>query len=690
MDEYLSAYYSKRNFTRTPEPRGSVDDVGNTAFVVHRHDARNLHYDLRIASEGRLVCWAVPKGFSYDPAVKHLAVHTEDHPIQYISFEGIIPKGQYGAGPMNIWDIGTYELMRDDGIDAALRAGEIKLKLSGRKLRGEWHLVKLKKAVKDEWLIIKANDAYRSASWDGLFTLDLSMQPETGFPGPVAPMTCKSPSLPFSDPEWGFEIRLEGLRAVCVKNGKDIRFVKRGGEIPESAFLAGQFPGIGAIAPERAVIDGIVTAPDERGIPSRELLARKLADGAPSPGLVYQMLDILYFEGYDVTTLPYEKRKQLLSLVANGVPGMSFLDFVKGDGVLFAREAKRAGVSSVIAKKLDSPYEQGPSEHWKSVDLSNLEIEAGPTDHEAGKAAPRITHPEKPYFPELGLAKRDLVYYYRDVGELMLPHLRDRPVHIYRFPDGIHGKSFYQKHLPAEDIGDIDFIHIPGQDAEKESPYFMCNSMSALLHLINLGTIDLHAWFSRKGSLDHPDWIAWDLDPKGAGFAEVIKTAKEIGKILRGIGLTSFLKTSGRSGLHILTPVAPLYTYDQARMFAEGVARIVAHENRKTATVERNIDARGGRVYIDFLQNRRGQTLAAPYSVRPVPGAAVSMPVEWEELDRELSADAFTIMNAAERLSRRGDIFHPVLTVKQELDDAIRRLASYYPKNGDPVSGQGI
>jgi bifunctional non-homologous end joining protein LigD len=678
MEDYLQKYILKRNFKKTPEPRGTFnEEMESSSFVVHRHDARNLHYDLRIAFNGKLVCWAVPKGFSYDPSVKHLAVHTEDHPIQYISFEGIIPKGEYGAGSMNIWDIGTYKLMKEDNIGAGILKGELKLKFSGRKLRGEWHLVKLKKG-KDEWLLFKAKDAYQEKTWDSLLTLDLSKQPEADMPDRIVPMTYKTITQPFTDPEWGFEILHEGLRMICIKNGHVFNFIKDGGIIDDNVFLIEQLSFINEIAPERAVFDGIMVSIDENGLSSINILKQIIKDGAPSSNLYYYMLDMPNFEGYDISALPYDKRKMLLSFISGKNPRLHNVDYLKGNGDLFSEEAKKAGISAVLAKKLDSPYEQGESEHWKLIDLTKFDI-SGKSESTRyiipEPVAAQITHPEKVFFPELSLTKKDLVYYYNDVAELVLPYLKDRPIHILRFPDGIYSSSFYQKHLPGEITDNFEFITLP--DKEGEPPYFICKNKPGLLHLINLGSIDLHIWFSRKESLQYPDWIAWDLDPKQALFFDVIKVAKEIGKILHGIGLASFAKTSGKSGLHILVPIQPHYTYEQTRMFSESIARIVANENKSIATVERNIESRGDRVYIDYLQNRRGQTLVVPYAVRPVPEASVSMPLEWEELDKNLSIDMFTMKNAMERISRKGDILQPVLSTKQTLDTAIQKLDAF-------------
>jgi bifunctional non-homologous end joining protein LigD len=192
--------------------------------------------------------------------------------------------------------------------------------------------------------------------------------------------------------------------------------------------------------------------------------------------------------------------------------------------------------------------------------------------------------------------------------------------------------------------------------------------------MINLGSIDLHPWFSRRGSLGTPDWAVLDLDPKEAPFSSVVKVARTLGKLLRGIGLRPYLKTSGKTGLHITIPLRPEYSYQQARTFCEGVARFVANEHKDIATVERVVSQRGKRVYIDYGQNHQGQTIVPPYVVRPVPGATVSAPLDWDELDTELHPSQFTIETMPARITKRGDIFRGTLTDKQSLLPAIEGL----------------
>jgi DNA ligase D-like protein (predicted polymerase)/DNA ligase D-like protein (predicted 3'-phosphoesterase) len=677
MQDYLDRYIRKRNFAKTPEPGIDLaSDSINAMYVVHRHDARNLHYDLRIAYGGRLICFAVPKGFSYDPATKHLAVHTEDHPLAYIGFEGIIPKGEYGAGSMTIWDAGSYRIVHAENPDAAVAKGEVKIILSGKKLRGEWHIVKLK-SEKDEWLLFKAKDAYGKISWDNLFTsIDLSEQPETPMPELVTPMKHKSVSLPFSDPAWGFEILFEGYRVFCFKNGNDISFKNADGLVPENEYLRARLTKLAEAAPGRAVFDGLVVAVDGNGLPSKTILDGVLSEKSGAARLFYYMLDIVYFEDYDVRSLRYAMRKSLLSLVMSDNDRVLYVDYEKEKGELFAQEAGKAGVATVIAKALESPYDAGVSDHWKLIPLGN----PGWSGAAIGRIIPKrievkITNPDKLFFPELAITKKDLVAYYNDVADFILPYLSGRIVHINRFPDGIYGESFYQKHLADPP----DYIELITAD-DKTEPYFVCNNKAGLLYLANLGTIDFHSWFSRIRTIEHPDWIAWDLDPKGAPFSHVMRLAKEIGKIVRGIELVPFVKTSGKSGLHILAPIQPAYTYDQTRMFAESIARIVVGENGKIATVERNVELRGGRVYIDFLQNRRGQTLVPPYSARPVAAGSVSMPLEWEELEEGLTPEMFHIKNALERISKQHDPFTLFNSSKKDLAVAIGKLEGFYLK----------
>jgi len=207
--------------------------------------------------------------------------------------------------------------------------------------------------------------------------------------------------------------------------------------------------------------------------------------------------------------------------------------------------------------------------------------------------------------------------------------------------------------------------------------YAMCNDRKTLLTLINTGSIDLHPWMSRKGSLDSPDWAFIDLDPKEAPFSSVVRIARTVGRLLRGVGIEPYLKTSGSTGLHVCIPLKQGYTFDQSRMFCEAVARLVVRDHADIATVERAVSRREGRVYVDFLQNRREQTIVPPYVVRPVEAASVSMPLAWDELETEFAVADFTLVNAPARIEKTGDLFRTALSAPQDLGPAIQTLGKY-------------
>lgn len=280
----------------------------------------------------------------------------------------------------------------------------------------------------------------------------------------------------------------------------------------------------------------------------------------------------------------------------------------------------------------------------------------------------RFTNLDKVFYPEDGYTKGDLVEYYRAVWPHLAPYLRDRPLVLTRYPDGIHGKSFFQKNAP-------DFV--PGwieTHLVDDNQYFVCNDLESLLYVVNLGCIPLHVWSARRGSLDRPDWTILDLDPKGAPFEHVVRIARRIRELLDSIGVSSFVKTSGQSGLHVLVPLGARIDHDGARAFAEIVARLVAHDLSDIATVARPLGERGGKVYVDFLQNGFGKTIAGPFSARPQPGAPVSTPLRWSEVGARLDPRRHTIRTVPRRFARRADPMLAVLNTEVDLEKALGRL----------------
>ncbi len=679
MGKSIDDYRAKRNFGRTPEPapEGLDTRTPGARFVVHRHDARRLHYDLRIEMEGVLRSWAVPKGFSYDPKDKHLALRTEDHPLEYFDFHGLIPKGEYGAGSMTIWDRGRYEVLLAESPAQAVLDGELKLILRGRKLRGEWHMVKTRQE-ENSWLLFKSKDRYAGLARDSALGVDLDLALERDMPRSVRSMEAGGSRGAFSDPEWLFEARFEGRRLLIEKKGEQVRL--RG--------LKRRFDGLEQavrnVRAENALIDGVLLVQDENGRPDRERLARRLAGKSDDP-LCFYAFDLLYYDEFDLRPLPLVDRKGALRAILPPSAELLFLDHVLGSGEDLLRATEAAGLRGIYAKRAGSAYRAGAHGDWQSIqaqgqaqslDLGVAEALSKTQRHRTRNRV-KYSNLDKVFWPAEGFTKGDLINYYERVADVLLPYLAERPVHLNRHPDGIEGKSFYQRQAKEGTPAWVTTELIASDTHGEAIPQIICNDRDTLMYLANLGSIDLHPWLSRRGSLDSPDWGIIDLDPKEAPFGDVVRIARETGMLLRGIGLRPLLKTSGATGLHIYVPLEPGYTYEQVRMFCEGVARVVARDLKEIATVERVIGAREGKVYVDYGQNRRGQTVVPPYVPRPVRGASVSTPLEWDELDSDLHPSKFTIQTVLRRLDERGDLFRPALDDPQDLMPAVAQLEEH-------------
>ena len=322
-------------------------------------------------------------------------------------------------------------------------------------------------------------------------------------------------------------------------------------------------------------------------------------------------------------------------------------------------------------------------EHPEEPDEAAPDVPAETRDERGAPAARRpadrgrlrLTNLEKVFWPEEGYSKGDLIAYYRAVAPAILPFLRDRPVVLDRYPDGVTGKSFFQKNAADFTPAWVRTEEIHGDDGEA-TRYFVCDDEEALLYLANLGTVPLHVVSSRIGSLERPDWAILDLDAKDAPFAAAVEVARAAHRLCDEIELPSHVKTSGASGLHVLVPTGGRLTHDQARQLAELLARVVAAELPEIASVARLPGARRGKVYLDFLQNGWGKLLVSPYCVRPLPGAPVSAPLRWSEVGPRLSPKRFTIESMPRRLARqRRDPLAPILSARPDLASALARLA---------------
>ena len=836
----LSTYRAKRSLDRTPEPGARPATAGpppsaGGLFVVHMHAARRLHWDLRLEMDGVLRSWAVPKGPSPNRADKRLAVHVEDHPLEYGDFEGLIPEGNYGAGAVIVWDRGRWVPLEDP--EEGMKKGKLLFELRGYKLRGKWTLVKLKKGEK-EWLLIKEKDAYVSADSElppesvlsGLTVEELKTGKDRAAPvlkalarlkaprravtvAEAEPMLAETREQPFSKPGWLFELKLDGYRVRAAREESEARLLTRKGND-----IAAAFPELGralaALPFEGFIFDAELVVPDEAGRPSFQRLQNRVRvsrglevrRGAVEAPAVLYVFDLLAFEGYDLRPLPLEQRKALLEQVVPRVGPLKYLSHFEKDGEALYEQVVKMGLEGIVAKKADAPYRAGRSPNWLKIradrtddfivvgftrpkgsrsgfgaldlgayqdgklvyagragsGLTDAELKdvtatlergiretpafTGPVPPDAGhtwveptliaevrykewtdegllrqpvfvrfrddkpvseiakkgagsgerdlEEPPAITpgesgvaHPEiklsnldKVFWPDEGYTKGDLIEYYRAISPWMLPYLTDRPLVLTRFPDGINGKSFFQKDAPEYAQAFVRTITIWSEDSQRELDYFVCDNESSLLYIANMAAILLHVWSSRVETLEAPDWCILDLDPKDAPFTDVVTVAKAVKALCDDIGLPTSIKTSGSTGLHVLIPLGRQCTYEQSRTLGGLLARVIAAELPEIATVTRQVQKRGGKVYLDYVQNGHGRLLVAPFSARPLPGASVSMPLKWSEVTPKLDIKKFTIKTAPARMKKLGD--DPLRAVLEHKPDLVHALEQLHDRLG--------
>jgi len=789
----LTEYQRKRDFRRTPEPKGRQPKKEETRrYVVHRHHATRLHWDVRLEMRGILASWAVPNGPPLEAGKKRLAVHTEDHPIEYLTFHGVIPDG-YGAGSMTIWDTGTYELLEEKDY-------ELKLRFNGKRLQGEWVLVKTRQNEGRDWLMIKHGTPPKN---DPLL-------------GKIAPMLAAAADEPFDSPEFTYEAKWDGVRTIAFVDGGEVRLQTRNlldctRQYPEGTQVAEAMTGA-----YQAIVDGEIVALDEKGVPSFQRLqprmhvtddstVRKLRRSTP---VIYQVFDLLYADGEDLTRKPLRERLRRLDEALTPMGAIRRSEGFVGTGVALFEAAKEQGLEGIIAKRLDSTYQPGArSPAWVKVKafrtmdcvvggwtagqggrastlgalllgvyrdgklepvghvgtgfdertlrdlLATLEKHESPTSpfatmprvnqparwcmpelvceveyveitrdgtlrhptyrglrpdvdprestgeerresakraQEAAKKAAvslpvagngegparvpavleveghriKLTNLEKVLWPEDGYTKADLIRYYAEVSPFLVPWLRDRPLTMKPFPDGIAGQSFYQKDKPDFTPRWIKSWRDP---EEPDNDYVLANDMATLVWLANYTAIELHPRLARIDLPDKPDNVIIDLDPaEGATWDDVKEVAHAVKGVLDDLGLVGFPKTTGSRGIHVLVPVARRYTFEETRAFALRVGQLARERLPKLVTLEFTKARRRG-IYIDYLQNVRMKSTAGPYSVRPIRRAPVSAPLKWEEIASLGRPDAFTIANMATRLESVGDLLTPSLELPQKL-----------------------
>jgi bifunctional non-homologous end joining protein LigD len=290
----------------------------------------------------------------------------------------------------------------------------------------------------------------------------------------------------------------------------------------------------------------------------------------------------------------------------------------------------------------------------------------------------RLSNPDKIFWEDQGYSKGDLLDYYFKVSEFILPHLAGRPQSLHRHPDGIKGESFFQKDINFKTPSWIKTFAIANKEKKKDIHYLICSDLDSLIYMANLGCIEINPWLSRMERIDYPDFIVIDLDPFEIEFKSVIKVALRAKEVLDILDIKGFIKTSGATGMHIFIPIGKNYDYGQASKFAKILAIIIHRKIPGLTSIERSPLRRHNKVYIDFLQNRKGQTIASAYSVRPRPGAPVSAPLHWDEVSNRRDPSEFNIKSMFKRLDKYGDIWKDIFLDHTDLEDSLPRIEEFY------------
>lgn len=330
------------------------------------------------------------------------------------------------------------------------------------------------------------------------------------------------------------------------------------------------------------------------------------------------------------------------------------------------QELKREG-KTIRAKKTTSPEKRS----------ARPPAEEAHMEQNFGRIKVELTHLNKIYFPRDGIRKKDIIDYYQDVSELILPYLKNRPQSLKRNPNGIDAEGFFQKDAGGTAPEWVESIPLYSESAEKDIDYILCNKKATLAYLNNLGCIELNPWNSVTSALDRPDYLILDIDPSEKNtFDEVLEVALCYYELLKKGGAEAYCKTSGATGLHVYVPMNRKYTYESVRKFGELLSLLVMDQLPETTTMERSLKKRGPQIYLDYLQNKEGQTLASAYSVRPRDGAPVSTPLEWKEVKPGIKPGDYHIFNITERINKKGDLFRPVLGKGIDMEKCLKKLKS--------------
>lgn len=800
----LDVYRRKRDFSVTSEPSGVEAGTTGNAYLIQKHAARRLHYDLRLEMDGVLKSWAVTRGPSLNPGEKRLAVHVEDHPLDYGNFEGTIPKGQYGGGTVMLWDRGGWTPIGDP--HAGYKKGHLEFELHGEKLAGHWHLVRMAKRrgeKADNWLLIKGEDdaarpvgapdileerpdsvktgrsldeitegaPYKKSPAKGKSTTKRASATSEPMPDFVPPQLASLSTRAPGGKGWLHEIKFDGYRLQAridlnAKPKSQVRLFTRSGLDWTVRFGTAIRDALAALPVKTALIDGELVVEGEGGASNFALLQQDLAEERRDR-FVFYVFDLLYLDGRDLRERPLRERQAaLVRLMAEAKPPLRLSEPFDVEGATMLRHACRLSLEGLVSKRANAPYRPGRNKDWvkskcafrqefviggfvastaqngaigslvlgvyeddklrhvgrvgtgfsqrvarelyerlallartrnpfagrlsaeerRDVHFVKAELvaevefrgwtgdqhlrhasfrglredkpareivrEDRPVDRHEEKAMPaprsgvKLTHPDRLYWPEDGITKQGLVDYYAQTWRFIAPFIVSRPLALLRCPDGITQACFFQKHAWR---GINRAINV-AKDRDGEE-LLAVDDFDGLVALAQAGALEIHPWGAPLADLEKPDILIFDLDPgEEVSWEEMVAGAREVRARLGDVGLPSFVKTSGGKGLHVVVPLKPKAYWAQAKAFAKGIANAMAADDPNSFIAVATKARRKGRIFVDYLRNGRGATAITAYGTRARPGAAVSMPVGWEELDDLTGAAQFTIDNAPVRL----------------------------------------
>ena len=650
----LGEYERKRDFGVTGEPAPKTrrrKRKGGPRFVVQEHSARRLHWDLRLEHDGVAASWAIPNGIPTDPNENRKAVHTEDHPLEYLEFEGEIPAGEYGAGTMRVWDRGSYEVEKWE-------SGKIVIGFAGERLSGRYALFRAGKGEKD-WMIHR---------------IDPPIEVRDPFPQSVLPMAAKLAPLPAREEGWAAEVKWDGVRAIAYCRPGRIELQTRNLNV-----VTAQYPEVRRLTRQLgtrdAVLDGELVAFDERGRPSFERLQQRIhqTDASvvrrrmKSHPVTYVLFDLLYLEGRDLMGEPYSRRRELLEGLELDGESWQTPGYSAGHArELLAASAERQ-LEGIVLKRLDSRYTPGKrSGAWLKVKtVGRQEFVIGGPDVGATELAAAMSEPalaealaarrkrvrvrvgdqelslsdlDKVLYPATGFSKGELIEWYARMAEVLLPHLRDRPLTL-----------------------------------NKEIDYCLVEDLPTLVWAANLADVELHTSLSLASAMERPTAVVFDLDPGApADVLDCAQVALWIRGMFEQLGLNSYPKTSGSKGIQIYAPLNTDVSYERTKPFAKAVAETLEAKFGDRVVSRTTKAKRAGKVLVDWSQNDRHKTTVCVYSLRARERPTVSTPLEWDELESACAARdpdrlVFDHADVLRRIEDSGDLFAPVLSEKQQL-----------------------